>query len=118
MLIKVRVFDEKQEEVVFYQTEINADAMIKIAEPRVGMVQEKGKAWAQGAVPFFGKQLVDAVKLDDEKEVEKNAIQAAMSAWLFDSIFEGVTAQQFKASDLDFSLHPTGMVVYRRVPKS
>ncbi|MFE0587914.1 MULTISPECIES: hypothetical protein [Pantoea] len=118
MLIKVRVFNESQEEIVYYQTEINPEPMLEIAASRVSMVREKGKAWAQGAVPFFGQELVNAVKKDDEQEIERNAISAAMAAWLCDSEFHGVTAEEFQASNLDFSLHPTGMVVYRREPAS
>lgn len=116
MLIKMRIFNEFQEEVIFYQTEIDAGAMIKIARSREDMVREKGKAFAQGAVPFYGQQLIEAVKIDDQKEIETCAINAAMAAWLCDSIFSGVTSQEFKASNLDFSLHPTGMVVYKRFP--
>ncbi|CNI57063.1 hypothetical protein [Yersinia ruckeri] len=49
MLIKIRVFNELQEEVIFYQTEIDPVAMIDIARSREDMVREKGKAFAQGA---------------------------------------------------------------------
>ncbi|MDM2974059.1 hypothetical protein OGY62_14850 [Citrobacter sp. CK198] len=114
MLIKVRVFNDVQVEILYYETEINAAQLIEVATGRVDTVRRNGKAWAQGAVPFFGKELVEAVMRDNPEEIERNAISAAMAAWLCDSEFQGVTAEEFKASDLDFSLHPTGMVVYNR----
>ncbi|MGL4032752.1 hypothetical protein ACR3LQ_00455 [Kosakonia cowanii] len=114
MLIKVRVFNEVQVEIMYYQTEIDAAQLTEVAKGRVDMVRNNGKAWAEGAVPFFGKELVDAVVRDNPEEIERNAINAAMAAWLCDSEFQGVTAEQFMASNLDFSLHPSGMVIYNR----
>lgn len=116
MLVKMRVFDESQEEVVYYQTEINASGLVQVAKEREPMMREKGKAFTQGAVPFFGEQFIKAVQADDEVEIKKCAMQAAMAAWLADSIYGGVGEDIFKACDLEFNLHPTGMVIYNRIP--
>jgi len=116
MLIKMRVFDEVQQETVRYQTEINASALIQIAEPRKTMVREKGREFTQGAVPFFGGEFIKAVQADNKREIEKSAMEAAMAAWLFDHVYGGISEAEFQRCDLEFNLHPTGMVVYNRKP--
>ncbi|WP_059933700.1 MULTISPECIES: hypothetical protein [unclassified Burkholderia] len=116
MLVKMRVFDESQKETIRFQTAIDAPALIAIAKDREAFVREKGKAFAQGAVPFFGGEFIKAVQADDAREIEKNAMQAAMAAWLCDHIFSDVSEAEFVRCDLEFNLHPTGMVVYNRKP--
>ncbi len=114
MLIGMRVFDENQQETVHFQPEINAEAMISIAKERETWVREKGRSFTQGAVPFFGGAFIKAVRADDEREINKSAIEAAMSAWLYDHVYGGISEAEFLRSQLEFNLHPTGMVVYNR----
>lgn len=117
MIIQVRVFDEAQKEIVFYQTEINLQGLFQVAKSRAKTFREKGSAFAQGAVPFFGAEFVKAVQNNDEKAIETSAMQAAMAAWLYDSIYGDVTEAMYEGSSLQFNLHPMGMVVCNRVPK-
>lgn len=116
MLINVKVNNVNLETVIEYQTEINAEAMIEFAKEREPLMREKGKTFAQGAVPFWCEELVKAVEADDEKKIEYAAINSAMTAWLADSIYSGLTEREFLASDLYFTLEPTGMVLYTRKP--
>ncbi|EDT5719915.1 hypothetical protein GLZ14_20600 [Salmonella enterica] len=116
MLINVKVNNVNLETVIEYQTEVNAEAMIEFAKERAPMMREKGKTFAQGAVPFWCGELVKAVEAGDEEKIEYAAINSAMTAWLADSIYSGLTEREFLASDLYFTLEPTGMVVYTRKP--
>jgi hypothetical protein len=116
VLIKVRVFDEAQQEIVYYQNEINLDNLFMVAKSREDMIREKGREFAQGAIPFFGGEFIKAVQKEDKTGIEKSAIEAAMAAWLYDSIYDGVTKEMYRHSFLEFNLHPTGMVVFNRKP--
>lgn len=116
MLINIKVMDENLDLAIEYQTEINAAPIIEFAKEREQLIREKGKAFAQGAVPFWCGELVKAAKADDREALEYAAINSAMAAWLSDSIYDDLTENQFLASDLNFTLQPTGMVVYTRSP--
>ncbi|CAB3775294.1 hypothetical protein LMG29542_08676 [Paraburkholderia humisilvae] len=39
-----------------------------------------------------------------------------MAAWLSGHLFAGVSEAEFAHCDLEFNMHPTGMVVYNRKP--
>lgn len=116
MLVIVRVFDEHQVEVVHFEQNINAAGIITLAKSREPLMRAKGKTFTQGAVAFLGKEFVIAVRQQDALQIEKTAMQAVMSAWLYDSIYCDVTEDVFKRCNLEFNLHPTGMVVYNRTP--
>lgn len=116
MLINVKVNNVNLETFIEYQTEINAKAMVEFAKEREPMMREKGKTFAQGAVPFWCTELVKAAEADDQEKLEYAAINSAMAAWLADSIYSGLTEREFLASDLYFTLEPTGMVLYTRKP--
>lgn len=115
MLIQVRIFDEAQQEIAFFQTEINPHGLFKVAKTREEFVREKGADFAQGAVPFCGGEFIKAVQSEDIKAIEKSAMEAAMAAWLFDSIYGGLSEAEYAKSTLQFNLHPTGMVVFNRL---
>ncbi|HBU3503367.1 TPA: hypothetical protein MCW43_004971 [Klebsiella pneumoniae] len=114
MLINVKVNNINLETVIEYQTVVDAEAMIEIAKEREPMMREKGKTFAQGSVPYWCGELVKAVQAGDEERIEYSAINSAMTAWLADSIYSGLTENEFLASDLYFTLEPTGMVRYTR----
>jgi hypothetical protein len=116
VLIKVRVFDDAQQETIFFQTKINLLALFKIAKKREDTFRDKGWEFTQDAVPFFGGEFIQAVQREDVKAIERSAIQAAMTAWLADSIYGGITQDDYKKCFLEFNLHPTGLVVFNRKP--
>ena len=43
-------------------------------------------------------------------------MNAAMAAWLCDSIYDGVTAEAFIRSDIAFTILSNGAVKYERLP--
>ncbi|PIL42547.1 hypothetical protein CR105_23985 [Massilia eurypsychrophila] len=99
------------------QTEIDALGLMVAAESREQEARRRGRVWTAGAVPFFAQELITAMRArKPRKELELEAVNAAMSAWLCDSIYDGVTAEQFIASDLIFTVLPGGAVKYDRVP--
>lgn len=116
MLVIVRVFDEHQAEVIYFEQSINAAGIITLAKSREPLMRAKGKAFTQGSVAFLGKDFVRAVREKDALQIEKTAMQAVMTAWLYDSIYCDVSEDVFKRCNLEFNLHPTGMVVYSRTP--
>ena len=117
MLIKTRVLDKSLQTVFQAHTEISAENLIEVARSREALVRSKGANWAADAIPVFGKRLIDLMRsqtLGDE--VDNAAIQVAMAAWLYDSIYGGLDADTFVRSDLQFTMRPDGAVEYTRLP--
>uniref|UniRef100_UPI003BEEE04E hypothetical protein n=1 Tax=Burkholderia arboris TaxID=488730 RepID=UPI003BEEE04E len=54
MLVKMRVFDENQQETVYFQTAINAQALIEIAKDREAFMREKGGGFKSEAQHLAG----------------------------------------------------------------
>lgn len=99
------------------KTEVDALNLMIAAESREELAREKGQVWTEGAIPFWAEEMVKAMTARQPvKELERHATNAAMAAWLADSIFSGLTSEQFAASDLIFTLLPNGAVRYDRVP--
>ena len=117
MLIKVSVVDTFWNPVFTAQTEINPVALMVVAEQREEMAREKGVDWIHGAITFFGQELVKVMStMQENKTIEKAALELAQVTWLFDSIFCGLSAESFVQSDLQFTVTPDGIVKYDRIP--
>jgi hypothetical protein len=117
MLIKTIVLDDAMQQVFAGQVEVDPLAMMIIAEDKEDEAKRNGADWTSGAIPFFGQELVNALR--DGKSTEQinmQAVNVAMFAWLMDSIFDGVTAESFIQTDLVFTIIPGGVVKYDRVP--
>ncbi len=117
MLIKTRVLDESLNTVFQAHTTINARNLIEMTKPREALARSKGPEWTAGAIPVFGKLLVDLMRsatLGDD--VDDAAIHVAMAAWLHDSVYGGLDADTFASSDLEFTMLPGGAVKYDRHP--
>ncbi|MTV56381.1 hypothetical protein [Pseudoduganella buxea] len=98
------------------ETQVDALRVIIMAESREEEARKRGRTWTKGVVPFFAQKLIAAAKDNMSKdEVEMHAANAAMAAWLCDSIYDGVTAEAFTRSDIVFTLLPNGAVKYDRV---
>lgn len=118
MLVKTVVLDSNMQEVFAHEMEINALRLMVAAESREEQARKKGAEWTSGAIPFFGGELINAIRgKHSADKVEQQAINVAMCAWLFDSIYCGVTAEAFAKSDLVFTMLPGGAVKYDRVAK-
>jgi tRNA(fMet)-specific endonuclease VapC len=119
MRIETKVIGEAGDVVFQGQTEVDALALMVMAETRENLARSKGRAFTEGAIPFFGAQLVEAARSGkSEAEVGKEAMNVALAAWLADSIYGGVTAEAFMKSDLRFTMYPGGAVKYDRIPAS
>jgi len=101
------------------ETEVDSLRLTIMAESREAEARKRGRAWTADAVPFFAQELIAASKAGKPmKEIEMHATNAAMAAWLCDSICDGVTAEVFTQSDIVFTLLSNGAVKYDRLPAS
>lgn len=114
VILQFKFFNTEQQETALFQTEIDLNGLVAVAESKREMIREKGKSFAQSAVPFWASELVKAMEANDEQAMGRHAIQAAMAAWLADSVFDGATKADYESSYLEFNVHPTGMVVLNR----
>jgi hypothetical protein len=118
VILQFKFYDTEQQEIALFQTEIDLNELVSVAESRREMILEKGKSFAQSAVPFWAGEVAKAMNENDEAAMDRHAIQTAMAAWLADSVFEGATKADYESSYLEFNVHPTGMVVLNRHPMS
>jgi hypothetical protein len=119
MRIETRVIDVSGRVAFEGATEVDALALMVMAESREDLARSKGRAFTEGAIPFFGAQLVEAARSGKgQAELEKAAIEVALVAWLVDSIYDGVGAEAFMKSNLRFTMYPGGAVKYDRMPAS
>jgi hypothetical protein len=117
MFISVYNMDQAMQTSLVIKTEVDALSLTIVAESREDEARNRGRAWTAGAVPFNAQELMAAAKMNKSvKEIEMHAFNAAMAAWLCDSIYDGVPAEIFTQSDLVFTLLPSGAVKYDRVP--
>lgn len=115
MQITAVVLDEAGVPRVNAEVQVDPISLIVLAETREDLVRRKGAEWAAGAIPFWGKQLADAaVSERPQAEIEQAAIQVAIAAWLFDSVYGGIDAELFVHSNLHFTVTPQGAVQYDR----
>jgi len=116
----IRVFtttDDHAEPSLVAEMQVDAAALMAAAQPREAEARQRGPEWTGGAIPFFVQELVDAVEAGKPAQViETQASNAAMAAWLYDSIHDGVSAEIFAQCDLVFTLAPGGVVQYDRTP--
>jgi hypothetical protein len=117
MFISVYNMDQTMQTGLIIKTEVDALSLIIVAESREDEARNRGRAWTAGVVPFNAQELMSAAKMKKSiKEIERYAFSAAMAAWLCDSIYDGVPAEEFTQSDVVFTLLPDGAVKYDRVP--
>lgn len=90
--------------------------LLKIAEDRVQNCRDKGADWTAGAIPFWAGEVLKAVEEGTDDDLSRATISMVMAAWLFDSIYCGVTAAQYHASDFEFTIAADGVVQHTRVP--
>ena len=116
MLVRICLMTGDANEILA-ETKIDAVSLMVAAESREPQARAKGRAWTASAVPFFAQEMITSVRSGKaESLVEMDAVNAAMDAWLCDSIYDGVKAEEFVASDLIFTVLPDGAVKYDRVP--
>lgn len=119
MDIAITIMDETGGIVHRSQQTVDGLMLTVVSEPRQDMAREKGPDWTHGAITFFGRELANATKLRlPSIEIDRSVMSLAVAVWVFGSVFEGLTAEQFVKSDLAFTITPDGMVRYDRLVKS
>lgn len=98
--------------------QFNADTLFSFAEDRIKLAREKGADWTAGAISFFGQQLVQAVKTGENDDVDMAVTNMALAAWVFDSVFGGITAETYRNSNFQFVVADNGVVSHTRLPKA
>lgn len=117
MILTVRVLDDAG--AIAYHDDFPIDGMTLIvaSEAREPMAREKGATWTAGAVPAFGCELAAATRQGvDRDKIHKLTIQMAMAAWVLDSVFGGLSAEDFLQTDSLFTVAANGVVRHDRLP--
>jgi hypothetical protein len=115
MQISVNLLDESNEPWFFAERELPADYMLKLAAARDTMVKEKGPEFAQGAIPAFGRQLVEVVKSGaKDDEIEKAVVELGLAVVVLDRML-GIDDAVLKQSQFVLSVYQDGMVRYDRL---
>ncbi len=101
-----------------FRSEDNFDIvnLFAVAKSREQMARDKGAEWTAGAVSFFGSEVVKAVDFGEHDDVSKSIIDMLMAAWLFDSLYSGVSEGQYLESDMEFTISHDGVVAHNRAP--
>jgi len=95
---------------------LNTEQLVSFAKDREQLAREKGAEWTMGAVTFFGSELVKAVNTGEHKDVSMAVTNMVMAAWLLDSLYCGVTVDQYRESDFRFVVADNGAVAHTRLP--
>ena len=97
------------------EDQFDIENLFEIAKTREQNARDKGAEWTAGAVSFFGSEVVKAVNTGEHNDVSKAIIQMFMAAWLFDSLYCGITANHYLESDMKFTIAADGAVAHTRV---
>ena len=116
MLIRTIVLDKTSSPVFRGKTEIDFDNLLTVAKTREELVRHKGSEWASNAVPAFARDLCEHLKSKDLGEsLDKAAMNLALAAWLFDTIYRGLTIDDYVERELVFTIAHDGQVKFERV---
>lgn len=116
MNVTTLVLNESGEPHFKSEDKFNLDELFKIANGREQLSRDNGADWTAGAVTFFGGEVVKAVNTGEHADVTKAIIQMLMATWLVDSLYFGVTADQYRESAMKFTIAANGAVAHTRVP--
>lgn len=97
------------------EDQIDLGHFFTMAEEREQKVRDMGAEKAAGAIRFWGSEVVKAVETGESADVTKAIIPMVMAAWLYDSIYFGVKAAQYRDSNLEFTIWANGMVKHTRI---
>ena len=100
------------------EDQFNVENLLEIAKTREQNARERGAEWTAGAISFFAGEVIKAVNTGENDDVSKAIIDMLMSAWLFDSLYCGITTAQYLESDMEFTIAADSTVVHTRVPNT
>jgi hypothetical protein len=117
MQLTTRVIAESK--IAFETTaEIDGPRLMAAAAGREELARSRGADWVDGAVTAFAHEFVEgAERRYEESEVGLLATNLAMVTWLRESVYGGVSQEDFLNSDLIFTIAAEGVVSYARVPR-
>lgn len=115
MQVHLKARDANGELYFEHSVPIDPVKLIEVSRTREQLAREKGRVFTEGAVPFFGTEMLKAAQEGRDDEVHQHAINAAMGAWLSASIFDGLTAAEFVHSNLHFTFLANGAVKFDRI---
>lgn len=116
MNIHLKALNSAGELILEGTTAVDGTHLVAISESRVAMAREKGRAFTEGAVAFFAAEMLKAAQAGASNDaLEGQAFNVAMSAWLAESIFGGVSEDDFVNSNLHFTLRADGSVKSERI---
>jgi hypothetical protein len=116
MNVTILVLNEDGELHFKSEDPIEVDKLIESSKDTVQLVREKGAQWAADALPFFAGEVVDAVNTGEHRDVSTAIFQLVKAAWLFDSLYGGITASQYFESDIEFIIAASGAISFKRIP--
>lgn len=119
MNLHLKALDSAGELIFENSVAIDATHLVAVAESKVPLARSTGRDFTEGAVPFFAAELFNAAQRGaDSEELERLSINVSIAAWLADSIYGGVSEDEFVNSNLHFTLLPNGAVKYDRIMRS
>jgi len=119
MLVHLKALNAHGRLVLERTIPVDPLALIEQSQLREEIAKAKGRAFTEGAVPFFATELLNSAKSGrPAEELLRHSISAAMAAWLVDSLFNGVGEDEFVQCNLHFTLLADGRVKYDRIRKS
>lgn len=113
MLIKTHVLNLSGVAMLHATTAISAQAFFKIGESRLELASKQTQEWAAEIILHFGEQLVALTKSGTlGEQIDHAAVQVAVSAWVFDTLYENLEPDTFMYSDLELSIYLDGAIEY------
>lgn len=116
MEVAVLVLNAKGEPHFKTTQYLKADTLMAFAKDREQLVRKEGADWTTGLISFYGQELVKAVKVGENKDVDMAVMNMVMAAWLFDSVFCGITADTYRRPKFEFVITDDGIVSHKRIP--
>lgn len=98
------------------EDQFNIEQLFEIFKTREQISRDNGAEWTAGAIAFWGGEVVKAVNIGEDDDVSEAIYNILMGAWLFDSLYCGITAAQYLKSDMKFTIAADGAVAHTRVP--
>lgn len=115
MRCEIQLLDRENKPWFEGSRDLPGDYILKLAAARKPAVMAKGMEFAQGAIPFFGEQLVKTVKDGgDEDAIDKAVIEFALATIVVESCL-GTEDAVLLNRNLNLVVYDNGAVRYDRL---
>jgi hypothetical protein len=119
MMIKTRVFDEFGVAKLRCVAEVDSASVIETAQTLRGAYRQMGVVWLFALLGLQGEGLVELMRLnisDDRRTVILT--EMAVSAFLIDTLFGGVSPRTFLACDLSFVIEHDNAITFQKLDRA